>query len=743
MSRPLHWLTTRLSGRDDSEHGQATIRLVVLAVVLVYMLVRGAGGTLDPAAYADVLAMVATGFAIGGVLLVWLVAQPARSHLRRGIGMVADYGLMALAMVRIGEPLAWVYVILMWVTVGNGLRFGNRYLVIAIVAAVASFGTVIGLNSYWLENRVLAVGLLLGLVAIPLYLSGLLRALTRATDEAHRANLAKSRFLANMSHEFRTPLNGLAGMSELLATTRLDEEQRECLDTIQASTRSLLALVEDVLDISAIEAGKLKLRLVEFDPRELVESIGLILQPQARAKQLRYQHQVAGDVPALLRGDVGHLRQVLLNLAGNAVKFTDEGSVQLDVELAESTPGRPRLRFTVTDTGVGVPVAAQHRLFEAFEQADVSLARRHGGTGLGTTIAKGLAEAMGGSIGFESTENRGSRFWVELPFERVVEAVDARPAALAEAIDASHAAHATTARPASAAENVIAFSDPFLRHRARVRGLHVLVADDHAANRMVVQRLLQKAGHRVTCVEGGEEVLDALEVSDYDCVVVDLHMPGLSGLDLLRQLRILEAGGGRRTPVVVLSADVTPGSIQACEQAGARAFLAKPVSTPKLLDTLADIASNGRIEAASTLAVTAKPDGSRTARVSIDGVFDPGVLDELESLGMGEAFEREFIGQCLRDAEACLKALSETAGTGHYERAREHAHALKGVAGNLGLIKLAAVAGELMQLPEWQLAREWQARLGHLHERLLQGRAALGARDRARGASDHGEQTPS
>src|SRR5690606_28134174 len=202
----------------DSEHGQALVRLAVLAVVLGYLLVhgpRGMGG-----AYQDVLLMVAIGFVVGGSLVAAIALQPGVSRVRRVIGMVSDYGLMAAAMIRIGEPLAWVYVIIMWVTVGNGLRYGNRWLFAAVAMATASFGAVLASSGYWQQNLALGLGLLVGLVAVPLYLSGLLRALTRATEEARRANEAKSRFLANMSHEFRTPLNGLVGMSELLATTR-------------------------------------------------------------------------------------------------------------------------------------------------------------------------------------------------------------------------------------------------------------------------------------------------------------------------------------------------------------------------------------------------------------------------------------------------------------------------------------------------------------------------------------------
>ncbi|WP_305803915.1 response regulator [Stenotrophomonas sp. YIM B06876] len=708
------WVKQRLAQRPDSEHGQVSVRMVLIALILAYVLLPTVRAELPAAQYQGVLLIVLGGLGLSLLLAAWLLMVPGRSDPRRVAGMLADYGLMAAGMVQMGEPLAWVYVVVMWVTVGNGMRYGNQYLYVAVAMALASFGATLALTDYWQQNLRLGLGLLIGLAAVPLYFSSLLRQLTRAMAEARRASEAKSRFLANMSHEFRTPLNGLSGMAEVLATTRLDDEQRECVSTIQASSRSLLALVEEVLDISAIEAGKLRVSAEDFSLDETIQAIGLILLPQARAKRLEYRVVIAAEVPDRLRGDAGHLRQILLNLAGNAVKFTDSGSVEIRVALMGPVSADGiRLHFDILDTGSGVPEALRPRLFEAFEQADVSMSRRYEGTGLGTTIAKGMAEAMGGTIGYAENATGGSRFWVELPFQA------ASSAQRRHALQQVPAVRVEGARGDSG--NVIAFSDPFLRHRARVRSMQILVADDHQANRMVLQRLLQKAGHRVTCVSGGEAVLEALAETDFDVAIVDLHMPGMSGLDMLKELRVMQSGGGPRTPVLVLSADVTADAIQRCLQAGAHAFLAKPVVATRLLDTLGEIATRGRPATAAPI---------MRAPATGDCVFDPGVLDELASLGMGEGFEREFISQCLNDADGCLGGIAHAAESGNWERLREHAHAIKGVASNLGLVRLAEQSGQMMRMADWQLQAEWRQRQGQLNASLSEGRLALEARAR-------------
>lgn len=706
----------RLSGREDSEHAQNLIRIIITALFISYLGWRSLSGGGE--ALTATWLILAFELTISAGLLTAILVNPGVSHVRRVIGMLTDYTCMAWIMTIQGEPAAPLYAVMLWVTIGNGMRYGSTYLRVATAMGCLAFLCTVMLSPYWRGHDYLGWGLLLGLGAIPLYFDSLLHALTRAVAEARQANEAKSRFLANMSHEFRTPLNGLAGMTEVLATTRLDDEQRECLNTIQASTRSLLALVEEVLDISAIEAGKVRVEWHEFALADVLQAINLILTPQTRSKSLDYRVQVDDNVPPRLLGDAGHLQQILLNLMGNAVKFTDSGYVHLRVSSPDALGSeRMRLRFEIVDTGIGVPVALRGRLFNAFEQGDVGLARRHEGTGLGTAIAKGLVESMGGQVGYAPNSPRGSVFWVEITLD--VADTSSAPAVPSEVAEAG---------------NVIAFSNPFLRHRARVRSLRVLVADDHEANRMVLQRLLEKAGHKVTCVNGGAEVLDALEQASYDAAIVDLHMPGMSGLDLLKQLRVMQASGMPYVPVMVLSADVTPESILRCEQAGARAFLAKPVVATRLLEVLADVAANTRAEP-GIQSVPALPVG--------DGVLDTAVLDELASLGMGDGFERKFIDQCLADVDASMGQLQGCGERQAWEDFREHAHALRGVASNLGLVQVAASSGEIMRMADWQLKGEWSSRLSNLATALRNGRNALAARSAGTPHRDDSERSPS
>ncbi|HMT37866.1 MAG TPA: ATP-binding protein [Thermomonas sp.] len=718
MMRGLHWLRSRLRGRADSEHAQVFVRIAITALFSAYLGWEVSDGNHNPALFATWLILI--GELAGALgLLGAILASPAPSDVRRWIGMLLDYSAMGGVMYLQGESASPLYAVYLWVTIGNGMRYGPRYLYSGTALAALSFALMMRTTPYWLQNPYLSWGLLLGLIAVPLYFASLLKALTHAIEDARRANLAKSRFLANMSHEFRTPLNGLSGMSELLASTRLDPEQRGYVETLQAASRSLLSLVEDVLDISAIEAGKLKLKQEAFALRDLLAEIDLVMRPQARAKQLDYVVEVDAAVPDRLRGDAGHLRQVLVNLLSNAIKFTPTGEVRLEIA-ANGSPqgGSQRLRFTVTDTGVGIPASARAKLFEAFEQADNSLSRKHAGSGLGTTIAKGLTEAMGGSIGFESREHAGSRFWVELPFELVAAEVSASVPA------EQGASRLEPMPPSEAARNVIAFSDPFLRHRARVRPLRTLVADDHAANRMVLQGVLQKAGHRVFVADDGEAALDALAASEFDIALVDLHMPGLSGVDLIRQLRVMEAGSPRRTPVVVLSADATPEAVQSCTTAGARAFLTKPFVVARLLDVIADIAAG-----TSTLPMV-EDARAHAAIPPTSEILDPAVLDEFASLGMGAEFEAEFVGQCVADARVAVQRLRIAAGASDWEQLREQAHALKGIAGNMGLVQLAAHSGMLMKMTGLELGRDWARHADTLAERLRAGEQALAARGR-------------
>jgi two-component system, sensor histidine kinase RpfC len=698
----VDWVRARLANRADTEHKQVLVRIVITALFSTYLgWLVGVGGSSE--------ALFAVWLILLGELLVSLLLfgailyRPDISHWRRWVGMLSDYAAIGAVMALLGEIASPLYSSYLWVTIGNGLRFGSRYLYFATALATLSFFTMSQVTPYWHDNPYLSSGLLIGAAAVPLYFASLLKALTRAIQEARRANEAKSRFLANMSHELRTPLNGILAMAELLAASKLRNEQRESADMIHTSAQTLLLLIDEVLDISAIEAGKMRRYEEDFDLPQLLSRVYRMLHPQAQAKSLELNVDTDIRVPQLLYGDASHLTQILLNLLQNAVKFTHQGSVGLHVRELSRNGNSIMLRISVRDTGIGIPEEARSRIFRPFEQVDSGRDRRFGGSGLGTTIAKSLTELMGGRIGVEPNAGGGTHFWVELPF-RLVDAGRNAPMVLKEAeVEGDGNGER---RRIDGSGNIIDFEDPFLRHRVRVRSMRVLVADDQPANRVVLQRLLEKAGHRTLFAEDGERVLDILSEETPDLVLLDLHMPGLSGLEVIRQARVMQAGQPRRTPIVVLSADATVESMREAERAGARVYLTKPISVPKLLDTIAGIVAGMEDVAMATAAQSDSLESTTNATAAPSVDSNTPILEELAAMGLGQDFLQDFVEQCLRDIGRSMSNLQQAASNADYEAMREAAHAMRGVAENIGAMRLVERCRIVMRLDSVQLAKQ-------------------------------------
>lgn len=421
----LHHLRVRLHQREDSEHEQALLRIVIVATVLAYMALHYAPGREgDDRSIVVLMSTLAIDLAFAFGVFTAICIWPAINVPRRIAAMIADAGTATIVVLTTNEAGVAMIGVYLFITFGNGFRYGRRYLFACQFLCLAGFATALLFAPYWQMHQVGGWSLFVALVVLPLYVSTLLTRIQEARAKAEEANRAKSTFLANMSHEMRTPLNGIVGVVDLLNVTKLDAQQSDLIRLLRHSVGVMRSLIDDVLDISKIEAGRLTIEELDFDLHAAINGLVRLLRPHALAKGLRFTTLVDPAIDYHLRGDPHHLRQVLLNLTSNAIKFTQEGEICVSVALVAQTSAEVRVRFEVRDTGIGIGDDAQRRIFERFVQADQSTTRRYGGTGLGTTIAKQLVELMSGSIGVESKLGAGSTFWFEVPLKVVSEVAE-------------------------------------------------------------------------------------------------------------------------------------------------------------------------------------------------------------------------------------------------------------------------------------------------------------------------------
>ena len=831
LRKALSWVASRLRNRPDSEHELTVNRLALSGTAFGYLIIAAMFGRADAAQMLREQILYFALYEIVSIaLFVHLLYQPGISVARRLIGMVSDLGLFSYGMYVGGEAFAPLYPIYLWTIFGNGFRFGVPYLFASTATSVVGFAIAVLSSPFWQMHRGLAAGLGAGLVLLPLYVSTLIRKLSEAKRQAEEANRAKSAFLASISHEFRTPLNAIIGLSDLLNKTKLDAEQEEMSETIGKSGRQLLALINSILDFSRAEAGHITIKAADFDLVAMLGEIRSMLALEAQRKGVRLAFHCTPRTPQLLVGDKHHLEEVLTNLAGNAVKFTEQGFVVIGVDAISRDGDGVRLRFEVSDTGIGISQDAQKRIFDRFTQADETIIDRFGGTGLGLAIAKQLIELQGGTIGVESVPGHGSTFWFEIDFKaqpqelsqpqamptpvvivgggdelralvsscapvaKVASTLEEGAAALeslqADGVrrpiaivhqKANDAANAevfrrvlgeirgcapalilvtdqasdglpkstirsrfvtTLAAPFDAAAlasalriargNMVAERPEEARNKPITpsgRSLSILVAEDKRTNQIVIAKILDRAGHRVSIVDNGEAALDILEMQEFDLVLMDVNMPVMNGIEATKLYRFA-ALGKPRTPIVALTADATEDVAKRCEEAGMDACITKPIEPNRLLDIIAKLVhDSGKTPqpAAVTGEVANYAQGRPRLRAATPSPVDMNTLESLERLG-GKEFVDELAAQFIDDAVETLDELAVAATSGNLMAFREQLHALRSAAANVGARGIYEMCLGWRHMSPDEFAGQGEAHLKKLHEEFERVRLVLRGR---------------
>jgi two-component system, sensor histidine kinase RpfC len=658
------------------EFEQASLRVAIAIVVLGYLVWYDLRNNVDDGRMTEVIAVAVAFTLFSTGILIRIFESGQDSVFRRILGMVADNAATSYCLMRMDEGGAVILGVYLFVTFGNGFRFGRLYLHASQVLGLVGFALVLTFSPYWSKHLPIALGYVIAMVVLPFYVGVLAERINEARKRADEANRAKGRFLANVSHEMRTPLNGVIAMADVLRETRLNDAQREIVDTLGTSAHLLLAQIEDVLDMAKIEAGRVQIENRPFDLGSLLTSTIKVMLPQARYKGLDVRTEIAPESARWFEGDAHHLRQVLLNLLSNAVKFTERGEVVLKVSIVGMQSSVARLRFEVKDTGIGIAPAKQAAIFEPFTQADDSITRIYGGTGLGTTIARQLVMLMGGEIGVQSALGAGSLFWFELPF------ACAEPAGLdlTAELGSNQRLSAATMGLQQAAKVT------------KIRGARILVAEDNATNQRVAQMVLESAGHRPTIVDDGEAALDALEQGGFDLALFDLSMPVISGLEALKLYQFTTS---KPIPILILSANVTTEVIAECQRAGAAEFIPKPLRPGMLLAAIDAQLAARRSEPAPAPAPPPRAE-ERPALVVVETpLVDPAVLEDLARISSDPTFVERLLCGFRADAQRIVKSIVDAFARRSYEEVKDAAHALVGGAASVGAVQLAQIAARM------------------------------------------------
>jgi two-component system sensor histidine kinase RpfC len=676
-----NWYKNVANNCDPLEIEQGLIRIVVGLVILGLIIFSYLNGTLSHQEY--IAFKIDFIFELLAILLVMAITKNKfKATHRRLAGAWVDIGAASIFMSLTADIGVMLVVVYLWTIFGNGFRYGKKYLYHAQILSIAGFFIATNLSPYWETHKTIGYSLIVMLIALPLYVAKLITRLHEAIhkeelerQKATEANLAKTQFVANMSHEIRTPLNGIIGISTLFKTTPLNADQKDLLKTLESSSKLLLSLLNNVLDFTKIEERKFTVENVAFSPEEAVHDSLEIFRAQANSKGIQLGASVSNDL-GTLRGDAFVLRQVLANLLGNAIKFTQEGSVTISATVLQEDTEKSTVRFEVADTGVGIPPDKQDKIFDSFTQADSSTTRKFGGSGLGLTIAKHMVEEMGGTLTLQSTEGVGSRFWFELTLEK-----------------------ANTEIESTSESAAIAVIEPLSRAQTITKPLDILVCEDESTNQKIITRLLSLPGHHVEIVSSGDELLDTLEQRKYDLVITDLNMAGMSGTDALKLYRFTQPNDNT-TRFILFTADATLSAREAASDAGFDAFLTKPIDAATLFNTIESILNLAPNTAAQWMNSALNNPVNIESDLEADNLqLDLHTLQELEKIGAGdELFMHRLLRNFLADSLKLIYKIEAAAKQKHFGELHDYCHALKGNSLSVGATQLATTTEAIGKL---------------------------------------------